>query len=147
MSDFVNLCMDGRLSEVEASLRRGQDVNTKNSSGRTGLIWAAVRGHTSVVQLLLTVENCDVNCQSNNGHTALHLASFIDNSEIVRSLLAHPGMRSENIRGYGGQTPLMRAVMRGSVESVRLLVSDGRVDLETRDDQGKGLEEWARWGR
>ena len=65
----------------------------------------------------------------------------------MRALLAHTGMRSENIRNSSGHTSVMRAVIHGSVECVKLLVSDSRVDLETRDDKGMGLEERARWGR
>ena len=129
MADFVTLCKNGQLSQVTASLSRGQDVNTKNSGGSTGLICAAASGHTSVAQLLLTVENCQVNCRDRNGSTALHTACNRDDSEIVRALLAHTGMRSENIKNSDGWTPVMRAVRYGKVENVRLLVSDSRVDL------------------
>ena len=158
MAHLVTLCANGELSQVIGCLQRGHDVNTMALDGSTGLMWAAFSGYTSVVQLLLTVENCQVNCQDSTGYTALHFACFTDNSVIVRSLLAHTDMSSENIRDSNGWTPVMCAVIHGNTECVRLLVSDSRVDLETRDNQGKGLEKRlkgagkglekrARWGR
>ena len=145
MADFTTLCEEGNLTEVKACLRRGQDVNIQNSGGMTGLMCAVLFGHTSVVQLLLTVENCQVNCQNRGGRTALHWACDHKNTVIMTSLLAHPDMWSVNTPDSSGLSPVMYAVMSGNVESVRVLVSDERLDLGTMDKQGRGLEERARW--
>ena len=107
------------------------------------MMWALDRGHNSVVELLLSQPNLDVNSITSNGLTALHYASR--NVTGIRLLLAHPPrLTSVNARGYAGWTPLMSAVWWGSVEVVRELVRVEGVDLETRDDQGSSLEEVAR---
>ena len=65
---FLNSCFNGNLEGVRAALQRGVDVNSRdnwdseraNSSGiypayatgKTGLMWAVMRKHNTVVDLL-----------------------------------------------------------------------------------------------
>ena len=142
MTEFWRLCRTGRLEELRAALARGQDVNSSDGGNTTGLMWALHEGHNSVVELLLSQPSLDVNTSASNGSTALHCTS--SNVTGLRLLLADPRLTSINARGYLGRTPLMRAVMCGSVEVVRELVRVEGVDLETRDDRGRSLEEVAR---
>jgi len=46
------------------------DVNVKDNSGMTALMWAADWGHSEIVKLLLD-EGADVNAKDNSGRTAL----------------------------------------------------------------------------
>ena len=78
----------------------------------------------------------------NDGSTALHHASR--NVTGLRLLLADPRLTTYiNARGGIGHTPLMRAMWLGCVECVRELVRLKGVDLETRDDGGRSLEQVA----
>jgi len=122
----------------------GEGVNGVDSSGRTGLMGAVWKKHNSIVEFLLQYPGVDVNCQDIWGTTALHYSVPNDNLEGLRLLLAHPGMRSLNTRAGGGWTPLMTAVCRGSLSCVRELVGEEGVDLDTRDGQGRSLQEVAR---
>ena len=65
----------------------------------------------------------------------------------VRRLLDHPSCTSLNARSRGGWTPLMLAVGCGMVDCVRELVAEKGVDLETKDNIGKSLEDMARESR
>ena len=143
MAPLWQLCMDGDLGGVSRALRRGEKVNSGDSIGNTGLMWAVSNKHNSIVEFLLQYPGVDVNCRDTDGWTALHYSVYSDNLEGLRLLLAHPGMRSLNTRAGAG-TPLMWAVLRGSLSCVRELVGVEGVDLDTRDGQGRSLEEVAR---
>ena len=104
-------------------------------------MWALNQNHNTVAELLLFQPSLDVNSSDSRGLTPLHYAS--SNVTGLRLLLADPRLTSINARDDGGETPLMRAVYWGSVDVVRELVRVEGVDLETRTDMGRSLEEVA----
>ena len=59
------LCRDGKLAELRAALARGEDVNSKNSYGRTAMMHAVEIKHNSIVKLLLDQPAVDVNVKDN----------------------------------------------------------------------------------
>ena len=138
------LCERGDLEDVREALVRGEDVNGNDSDGMTGLMWAVKHKHNSIVEFLLQYPGVDVNCQDSLGGTALHWSVSHDNPEGLRLLLAHPGVRSLNTRTRDGMTPLMAAMFFDSLSCVRELVGVEGEDLDTRDGQGRSLEEVAR---
>ena len=141
---LVDLCWQGDLERVRAALGRGEGVNSVSGGGWTGLMYAVRNKHNSLVQLLLQQPGIDVNCRDRWGQTALHYSVTGDNPEGLRLLLAHPGMGSINTRDNDGDTPLMAAIRRGRLSCVIELVRVSGVDLDTRDDEGRSLEEVAR---
>ena len=100
-----------------------------------------------MVEVLLKQPLLDINRSASNGTRAAHCACVNDNVTGLRMLLRDPMLISANKRGpEGGQSPLMMAVVRGSVDCVREMVRVEGVDLdEGRDRKGKSLEEVARW--
>ena len=142
MAPLWKLCSDGDLGGVKRALGRGEGVNSVDALGQTGLMCAVGNKHNSIVQFLLQYPGVDVNYQNILDHTALHYSVRGDNLEGLRLLLAHPGMRSLNTRaGENSETPLMLAVHHGSLSCVRELVGVEGVDLDTRDDRGRSLEQ------
>ena len=59
---------DGK--EIQAFLYAGVDVNVKDITGATALIWAASAGHVEIVQLLMDA-GADLNAKDSRGRTAL----------------------------------------------------------------------------
>ena len=136
------LCEDGKDAEVRAALARGEDANSKDENNRTGLMWAVMNKHSSVVRLLLEQPTSDLNTSVNfNGRTALHEAALIDNVEAVQLLLADSRLSTANERDTIGYTPVMLAMRRRSVNALRELVANNCVDLDTKDGDGRSLEE------
>ena len=135
------LCREGNLKGVKAAIDGGQDLNSSNANNSTGLMWALTRGHNSVVELLLSQPSLDVNTSDISGDTALHCA--YSNVTGLKLLLQASRLTSINARDRHGYTPLMMAVCHGSAEVVQELVRVVGVDLETRDDYGRSLEELA----
>ncbi|GFY78480.1 ANK_REP_REGION domain-containing protein [Trichonephila inaurata madagascariensis] len=84
-------CLSGNASLIAFMIRKGADVNRVSICGDSGL-YLAVYGldsRTSNFQNLdiLLAAGCDINCQNNNGFTALHLASMKGNVLLVQYLL------------------------------------------------------------
>ncbi len=68
--DFVNLWKSGNVSEIEEAINNGVNVNAKNNTGFTALMWAIDKGCTEIAELLIN-SGADVNVKSNKGITAL----------------------------------------------------------------------------
>ncbi len=66
-------------------LRQNQNFNRKNRDGITPLMMAALKDHTMIAELLVSVSN--INSQDNEGNTALHYAIVRENLNIVKILL------------------------------------------------------------
>jgi len=95
-------CKKGDMEGVQAALKRGADVNLKNNAGHTGLIWAVIYNHTSVVALLLNTPNIDVNlCESKTGFCALHWAVYSQNNEALKLLLNVPNIDVNIVTSHG----------------------------------------------
>jgi len=141
---LVQFCEKGDLEGVKAALKRGDDVNTKDIYGETGLMRAVRLKHNSVVALLLNTPNW----KSEDGWSALHSAVNWENIEGLKLLLSHPSITALTINqkdNYHGRTPVMLAVkMRNRLKHLEVLVADPRVDLDTTDKKGRSLEKVAR---
>ena len=137
MAPFLELCASGDLEGVRAAVARGQDVNANGGDGRnmTGLMVLLLCGHNSLVELLLQQPSLDMNLSDRHGDTALHYGVLRDNVTGLRMLLGDPRMNSVNKRSHTGNTALMVAVIKGSVECVRELVRVEGVDLGTIEGQ------------
>ena len=148
MAQFGKVCSDGKLSKIRELVSQEGDVGPIGTRG-SGLQSALANKHFHVVEYLLSVPGVDINYQDNFGNTALYVACTYNERDIARGvilLLAHPGMTSLNTRNNEGQTPILGAASRGNVNCVRALAALPGVDLEVRDNMGRGLQEVARLG-
>ena len=74
------------------------------------------------------------------GNTALHTACLTNDSISVVQLLAAPGV-DVNARDKEGMTPIMVSTRYCSVEALKLMLEDPRVDLDVREKNEMSLEE------
>ena len=113
---------------------QSETVNTINAEDQKGCtpLWIACReGHTAVVRSILTHPKFDcsmVNTVCESKHTPLQIAVCFARDEIVKLLLALPGIKL-NTTDNNGHTPLTLAVKKGFESTVNLLLDMEGIDL------------------
>jgi ankyrin repeat protein len=135
------------VKSAKEKLAEGANVNARDAGGKTPLMWAAVRGHLAMVQLLVE-KGAEVNVKEPFiGNTPLHKAAeeqkagkaktehpggfevvtyIMDNRdrpEIVKYLIAHGA--EVNATNQHGETPLLKAVKKGRKATVEVLLKSG----------------------
>jgi uncharacterized protein len=121
-------------------LDRGADTNAADRTGKTAIVYAAARGFTSIVQLLLG-KGIDVNARYANDLTVLMWASGHANDVPEKDglntveLLVSKGARLDDADDRG-RTALMTAAELGRDAVVELLVAKG-ASTTLKDRAGK----------
>ncbi|HEX4797627.1 MAG TPA: ankyrin repeat domain-containing protein [Humisphaera sp.] len=119
------ICPAVRNNQLEACrllLEAGSDPNADSGTG-VPILEAVSHGHTEVVQLLLA-HGARTDAGSRT-RSLLHLAGAYNYPQITRVLL-DAGM-DPNLPDSVGSGPLLAAVIRGDLASVRLLLAAGAV--------------------
>ncbi len=118
----------GSPDAMKMLLDRNADVNARNASGSTALMWSVT--DSKKVRLLLD-HGADVNVVARSGRTALIIASFANPSaEVVRMLLA----KGANVAVMDQRkvTPMNAATFGNDTATIRLLL-DASADINTAD--------------
>ena len=134
--ELIKAAKNGQKEQVEAELKRDDIwINAPESSkGRkTALHWAASRGDTEIMKLLLEQEGIDVNVINKWGNTALHEATWNGRTEIVKLLLEQEGIDVNAVNG-SGDTALYKAAGGGHKEVVKLLLEQEGIDVNAKCD-------------
>jgi len=116
----------GDLSTVRAVLAAGTAPDLRDKDGRTPLHWAALGGHTEVVQLLLGA-GAEVDARERDryyGRTPLHLAAQGGHTDVIQLLLKAGAEVNAEDRGYGSK-PLWGAVAGGHAAAAKSLLDRG----------------------
>lgn len=79
----------GDLKVVEAELKKGVAVDSVESAGQTGLMYATAKGKVPVVELLLRAKASVNHKAANTGRTALHIASYYGEHMCVEVSVVH----------------------------------------------------------
>ena len=87
----------GELSELDAILKKGADINGCNRNGVSALMRAAAAGRHEMVQSLLE-HGADVDAHRDDGFTALLLATFFGHLETVQILVEHGAKLDQTTR-------------------------------------------------
>ncbi|MHC4201279.1 MAG: ankyrin repeat domain-containing protein [Planctomycetota bacterium] len=130
-----------RKGVVEFLIEAGADPKARDNSGWTALHLAALGpppgdGNENVELAKLLIERgLDVNARDIWGGTPLHQAADA-RPEMVKLLLAHGAeIDATSVHSSGGDAPLHKAALYGSLEAVRLLVEKG-ADVGLKDSDG-----------
>ena len=118
----------GSLDAMKLLVDRHADVNAKNASGSTALMWSVT--DAKKVSLLLD-HGADVNVAARSGRTALIIASFVNPSaDVVRMLMG----KGANVAVMDQRkvTPLNAATFGNDTATIRLLLG-ASADFQTAD--------------
>jgi ankyrin repeat protein len=108
---------------LESILRRGINVDQRDTCGRTALLHAIKHEHISGVTLLLEF-GADASASDNCQITPLYVAAEMG-LEAVVELLLQRGARVDDTKVYGAYTPLDAAILANSIKAVSLLIEHG----------------------
>ena len=144
VENFIELCANGTLQQVEAAIKKMADINAKanwNGASCTSLIAAVSNNQLNVIQLLID-NGADVNEKVVFGYTALMIAALRHDPEIV-SLLIKAGAdvnartkmddeaRSANMpEELSDKTAIMLASEKGYFDIVEILSQSGADEYE-----------------
>ena len=120
--------VSGQAEIVEWFIDQGEDINDKDSLGKTVLHRASLAGNPYVAKVLVR-HGADINAQDNFGVTALLLATMQGNEEVVRELAKVPSI-DINARGGHGCTALMLAAGQGHEGVVQELLRVPSIDAK-----------------
>ena len=113
----------------------GADVNARDRSGKTPLMFAARFSSTPEIVKLLIEANADVNAMSKAGWTPLMFAAgFSSTPEIVTALVA--GGAEVNAISKAGWTPLMFAAAFSEPPGIVTLLIEAGADVNAMNDNG-----------
>jgi len=113
---------DGEREQRHALVQQPVNVNAKDSSGWTALIYAAAKGDAAIVKALLD-KGADVNARASTGYTPLQAAAQYGNAAAAK-LLVEKGA-DINAKDERGMTALMLAATSGNADLVKYLISKG----------------------
>src|SRR5439155_142926 len=113
----------GRVGPVRALLARKANVNAKERSGQTAVMWAAAEGHAAVVQLLIQA-GAEFRTPLPSGFTPLCFAAREGRREVAQALLSagadvKEAMQPQRPGGKNprkGTSPLLLAVENAHFE-------------------------------
>lgn len=125
-------------------------INDKDDKGWHPLHYAAAKGHTECVNMILQVPEVDVEKQGFYGYTPLHWAIFkghclhIDNIDdsCAAQLLKDPRVNI-NTKNSQGVTPLVMAIKEKISTCIQFLINNARVDVNIQDNEGRTALHWA----
>ena len=119
----ADAAMQADVAAVRALIVAGEDVNAAQGDGMTALHWAARRGETDMVRMLIAA-GANVRATTRLGnYTPLLVASETGHAAAIELLVA----AGADIKGTtaGGVTPLMLASASGQVDAVKALLARG----------------------
>lgn len=131
----------GNLAQAQAALDQGAKTDAHDDRGMDALSWAALRGHTEIVKLLIA-RGAKVDARNSSDWPPLGQACGQGHIETARELLKAGA--NVNISFDGGKTPLMCAAYQGNVELAKLLLEHGANKAASMDEDDDGRSMTAR---
>ena len=130
-SDLIKAVRAADKARVLELLESGADVDAKDDSGNTTMMYAILRGGAEIVKILVDNGVCmDDDVCSGNRITALMGAAKWGMTEIAMVLI---GMGADvNFIGHRGMTALMQAASNGQTETAEMLIANG-AEINARD--------------
>ena len=127
--NMFRAAQNGNIAKLKEEIdRRPEMVNLKGSRGFTPLHWAALRGRSKAVDLLLGA-GADITVTNTRGSTPILLAAWKGHFNVVLQLLAANGNDNDtthlNQPNDGGQTALNWAIRQGHSKIAAVLLLAG----------------------
>ncbi|MDE7273001.1 MAG: ankyrin repeat domain-containing protein [Lachnospiraceae bacterium] len=138
---LLQACKNNQKNVVLTFLKRGDvDVNKRDESGNTPLIYACLKSARDLVKLLLD-NGADVSLGNQKNRTPLHFAAESGNYQII-SLLLDAGA-DVNCTDNNGVTPLMVLAQNGRTDAALKLLQNPEIDISIKDNGSRMAIDYA----
>lgn len=138
---LLQACKNNQKSVVQTFLKRGGiDVNKRDESGNTPLIYVCLKNARDLVKLLID-NGADVNLGNQRNRMPLHFAAETGNAEII-SLLVDAGA-DVNGTDNNGVTPLMLMAQNGKTDAAIKFIKNQEVDVKIKDNDNRMAIDYA----
>lgn len=105
-------------------IQNGAQITKKTCNGQSPLHYAARKGHTRVLEVLLNEGGADVDHEDNDKATPLHTAAQAGQIEVIRKLVFYGADVAR--RDNDGYTPLHLAAREGHVDSFKEILKKAK---------------------
>lgn len=109
-------------------------IDETNDKGETPLLIAVHENYIEAAKLLIKA-GADINQQDNIQDSAYLYAGAQGKTEILKYMLEHAEPNQEIVNRYGGNA-LIPAAEKGHLDNVKLLLADGKVDIDHQNSFG-----------
>ena len=141
---LLQACKNNQKSVVQTFLKRGGvDVNKRDETGNTPLIYACLKSARDLVKLLLD-NGADANLGNQRSRMPLHFAAESGNYQII-SMLTEAGA-DVNCSDVNGVTPLMVLAQKGRVDAALKLIKHPDIDISIKDNSSRTALDYATTG-
>lgn len=138
---LLQACKNNQKGVVQTFLKRGGvDVNKRDESGNTPLIYVCMKSARDLAKLLLD-NGADVNQGNQKNRMPIHFAGESGNFQII-SMLIDAGA-DVNCTDNDGVTPLMLLARNGKTDAALQLLKNPDIDISIRDNEGRKAIDYA----
>lgn len=126
----------GQAEAIQYLLKHGADATAKDNLGKTALIYASNFDASKAVADLVALDQTSINLPDNSGNTPLIYSAqkgLIDNVKVLLNAGANVNYRNPNT----GLSALAAAAADGDVALIKLLVKNGKADINLPDAAGR----------
>lgn len=109
-------------------------INETNAKGETPLLIAAHENYIEAAKLLIKA-GADINQQDTIQDSAYLYAGAQGKTEILKYMLEHAEPNQAIVNRFGGNA-LIPAAEKGHLDNVKLLLTDGKVDIDHQNKFG-----------
>jgi len=128
---FVQVVLLNNTNLIDILLKHGVDANTCDCMfNENGIMQAARFGHSDMILYLIKL-GVNVNHQSDNGNTALHVAIENMHHRCLQVLVQQPAI-DLNIKDCSGYSPLMWTARLRDWRGMKILIEAG-CNIESKD--------------
>lgn len=131
---LLNAAGRGDLASVKAALAEGATIDARDSKQQTALLIAVQRDDRNLAAYLIG-QGADINAVADNYDTPWLLAGALGRNAMLIAMLETGKVDYTKRNRYGGNA-LIPACERGHVETVRLLLSRSKIDVNHVNNLG-----------
>lgn len=138
---LLQACKNNQKTVVQTFLKKGGvDVNKRDETGNTPLIYACLKSARDLVKLLLD-NGADAGLGNQRGRMPLHFAAESGNYQIIE-MLAQAGA-DVNCTDNDGVTPLMVLAQKGKTDAALKLIKHPDIDISIADNNNRKAIDYA----